>query len=407
MDFDLLLQGGHLIDPLNHLDAPMDVALCRGRVAAVDRQLPASQARQVLDVSGLYVTPGLVDIHMHAYATPGHRDAWAGDNAVLPDGFSFRSGTTTMVDTGSAGWRNFEDFRFRVIDRCRTRVYAFLNIVGMGMVTTDLEQNVADMNIDRAAAMVAEHRDVMVGMKTAHYYAPDWISVDRALVAGERVGLPLMVDFGFFCPERPYWRLVTERLRPGDIATHMYLAAVPWVGPDGRLLRYVYQARERGIIWDVGHGAGSFLFRNAVPSIEQGFYPDSISTDLHALSMNAEMMDMTTVMSKFLAMGLPMVEVIRESTINPAREIGHPELGHLSVGAIGDVAVFNRLPGRFAYLDVAGGRLAGRERLICELTLKDGQVVWDWNGRTGVDYRQLGPTYGLRDVDQLILPDPA
>lgn len=407
MDFDLLLQGGHLIDPLNHLDAPMDVALTRGRVAAVDRQLPASQARQVLDVSGLYVTPGLVDIHMHAYATPGHRDAWAGDNAVLPDGFSFRSGTTTMVDTGSAGWRNFEDFRFRVIDRCQTRIYAFLNIVGMGMVTTDLEQNVADMNVDRAAATVAEHRDVMVGMKTAHYYAPDWTSVDRALAAGERVGLPLMVDFGFFCKERPYWQLVTERLRPGDIATHMYLAAVPWVGADGRLLRYVYQARERGIIWDVGHGAGSFLFRNAVPSIEQGFYPDSISTDLHALSMNAEMMDMTTVMSKFLAMGLPMVEVIRESTLNPARQIGHPELGHLSIGAVGDVAVFNRLPGRFAYLDVAGGRLAGRERLICELTLKDGQVVWDWNGRTGVDYRQLGPTYGLREVDQLIMPDPA
>ena len=405
MTFDLLLKGGHLIDPRNNLDGPMDLGLTSGKVAAVDRALPVAQARQVLDVAGMYVVPGLVDIHMHAYATPGHRDAWAGDNAVLPDGFSFRTGVTTMVDTGSAGWRNFEDFRFRVIDRCQTRLFAYLNIVGMGMITTDIEQNTCDMNVDRAARMVEAHRDVIVGMKTAHYYFPDWTSVDRALEAGERVGLPLMVDFGFFCKERPYHRLVTERLRPGDIATHMYLAAVPWVGPDGRLLRYVQRARERGVIWDVGHGAGSFLFRNAAPSIEQGFYPDSISTDLHALSMNAEMMDMPTVMSKFLALGLPLEEIIRESTVNPARQIGHPELGHLSVGAVGDVAVLNRMQGRFAYLDVAGGRLDSTERLFCELTLKDGQVVWDWNGRTGTDFRQLSPTYGLRSVDQLILPD--
>jgi dihydroorotase len=405
MSFDLLLKGGHLIDPKNGLDGPMDLAITKGKVAAVDRDIPAEQARGALDVSGLYVTPGLVDIHSHMYATPGHRRAWAGDNSILPDGFSFRSGVTTMVDTGSAGWRNFEDFRFRVIDRFQTRKFAFLNIVGLGMVANDIEQNVHDMSVEQAVAVCRENADVIVGMKTAHYYAPDWTSVDRALAAGKELGLPTMVDFGFFCKERPYYELVTERMGSGDITTHMYLAAIPWVGPDGKVPNFFYEARKRGVIFDVGHGAGSFVFRNAVSSIEQGFYPDSISTDLHTLSMNAEMMDMTTVMSKFLAMGMPLEEVIRESTINPATEIDHSELGHLTVGAVADVAVLDVQQGNFGYIDVAGGRLRGKERLLCEMTLKDGRVVWDWNGRTGTDYEEMGATYGLRDVDQLILPE--
>ena len=193
----------------------------------------------------------------------------------------------------------------------------------------------------------------------------------------------------------------------GDITTHMYLAAVPWVGPDGKLLDYLYKARERGVVFDVGHGGGSFFWRNAVPSIEQGFYPDSISSDLHTGSMNDEMMDMATVMSKFLAMGMPLEEVIRESTVNPAGEIGHPELGHLSVGAVADVAAFEMMEGRFAYLDVFGGKLEGDRRLRCELTLKDGKAVWDWNGRSGVDWRQLPEYYGGRSAESLILPPAA
>ena len=407
MAFDLLLKGGHLIDPKNGIDAPRDLAIVAGAIAAVDTEIPAEGAQQVLDVSGLYIVPGLVDIHTHMYATPGHRNAWAGDNSILPDGFSFRSGVTAMVDTGSAGWRNFEDFRFRVLDRFQTRKFAFVNIVGMGMVSTDLEQNVSDMDVERTAAIARENADVVVGTKTAHYWAPDWTSVDRALEAGRKAQMPAMIDFGLFPPERPYYELVTERMSAGDITTHMYLADVPWVGPDGKLLAYLYQARERGVIFDVGHGGGSFYFRNAVPSIEQGFFPDSISTDLHTGNMNGAMMDMTTVMSKFLVMGLPLEEVIRESTINPAREIGHPELGHLSVGALADVAVLNLMRGQFAYRDVRGGRLEGDQRLFCELTLKDGEVVWDWNGRTGVDYRELGPTYGVRNPAGLIMPPEA
>lgn len=404
MNYQLLLRGGHLIDPLNGIDGPQDVAIAGGRVAAVASAIPAAQAARVIDVGGLYLAPGLVDIHTHMYATPGHRDAWAGDNSILPDGFSFRSGVTTMVDTGSAGWRNFEDFRFRVIDRFHTRKFAFLNIVGLGMVSLAMEQNTHDMDVDRAVAVGRENADVIVGMKTAHYWAPDWTSVDRMLAAGRQLGLPSMVDFGLFPRERPYYELVTKRMGAGDITTHMYLGDVPWVGADGKLLPYLYEARRRGIIFDVGHGGGSFCWRNAVPSIEQGFYPDSISTDLHTLCMNDAMMDMTNVMSKFLALGMPLAEVIRESTINPAREIGHPELGHLSVGAVADVCALNAVPGDFGFLDVHDGRLMGKQRLRCELTLLGGEVVWDWNGRNGVDWRQLPANYGVRNPEGLILP---
>lgn len=402
--FELLLRGAHLIDPHNHIDAPRDLAIAGGKVAAVDIGIPPELAQQVIDVQGLYLTPGLVDIHTHMYATPGHRHAWAGDNSILPDGFSFRSGVTTMVDTGSAGWRTFEDFRLRVIDRFHTRKFAFLNIVGMGMVSTALEQNTSDMEVERAVAVGREHEDVIVGMKTAHYWAPDWISVDHMLEAGRKLGKPSMVDFGLFPRERPYYELVTQRMSAGDISTHIYLGDVPWVGADGKLLSYLYRARERGIIFDVGHGGGSFCWRNAVPSIEQGFLPDSISTDLHTLCMNDAMMDMTNVMSKFLALGLPLEEVIRESTINPAREIGHPELGHLSVGAVADVCALNLVGGDFGFLDVHGGKLKGRQRLRCELTLLGGEVMWDWNGRTGVDWRQLPTHYGVRNPEGLIMP---
>ena len=404
MNYDLLLKGGHVIDPKNTVDETRDVAISKGKIAAVDTAIPADQAAQVIDMTGLYVMPGLVDIHTHMFASSGFRNSWAGDKSVLPDGFSFRSGVTTMVDTGSAGWRFFEDFRYRVIDRFDTRKFAFLNIVGAGMVSTDLEQNQADIDVDLAVAMGKEHSDVIVGMKTAHYCGPEWISVDRMLEAGRKLGKPSMVDFGQFPKQRPYYELVTERMSAGDITTHMYLGDVPWIDADGKLLSYLHKARERGIIFDVGHGGGSFCWRNAIPSIEQGFYPDSISTDLHTSCMNDEMQDMTNVMSKFLAIGLPLQEIVKESTINPANEIGHPELGHLSVGAVADVTALSIYEGDFHLLDVHGGRLPAKQRLRCELTLLDGEVMWDWNGRTGVDWQELPKLYGVRNPEGLIMP---
>ena len=404
MVFDLVLKNGHVIDPKNGIDEARDVGITGGKIAAVGVNLPVEGAGKVVDVGGLYITPGLVDIHIHAYATAGHPDTWAGDNSILPDGFSFRTGVTTLVDTGSAGWRNFADFRYRVIDRCKTRLFALVNIAGTGMTGIEHEQNPYDMDSDRTAAVARENEDVVIGIKTAHYIGPEWISVDRTLEAAEKAATRVMIDFGFFKKERPYYQLLTERLRKGDISTHVFRGPTPWFDAEGKVLPYLHQAREKGVILDVGHGAGSFCFRNAVPAIAQGFYPDSISTDLHVLCMNMGMLDMATTMSKFLVMGMPLSEVIRTSTINPAQEIGHPELGHLSVGVVADVAVLDLQEGSFGYADSFGGRLVGDKRLICELTVKDGEVVWDWNGRTGVDYPELGDSYGIRDGEYLMMP---
>lgn len=404
--WDLVLKGGHVIDARNGIDGQMDVAIAAGKVAAVGAALDPANAKQVVDVTGLYVTPGLIDIHVHVFATTGARGAWAGDNSVLPDGFSFRTGVTTMVDAGSSGWRNFEDFRRTVIDRASTRVLAMLNIVGLGMLTDVPEQNVLDMDPQETAAMAREHRDVVVGVKSAHYQGPEWVSVDRAVEAGRLADVPVMVDFGYFREERPYHRLVTERLRPGDISTHMFRGPVPYVDAAGHLLPYLAQARSRGVIFDVGHGGGSFVFRTMVPAVRQGFFPDTISTDLHTGSMNGGMMDMLTTMSKFLVTGMPLQAVVRASTDTPARVIKRPELGHLSVGAEADIAVLRVLDGRFGYADGARGTITGDKRLLCELTLRAGRVVWDWNARAGRDYREMSATYGVRDVDHVIVPRP-
>ncbi len=402
--FDLLLKGGHVIDPKNSIDGPLDLAIEGGTIAALEVNIPSSKAATCIDVSGLHVTPGLVDIHTHMYATADNPDGWAGDKSILPDSFSFRSGVTTMVDTGSAGWRNLDDFRNRVIDRCATRAYAFVNVIGLGMVNPTSEQNDADMDCERTAAAARNHEAICVGIKTAHYHSPEWTSVDRTLEAGELSGLPIMVDFGLFKRERPYYELVGERLRSGDISTHMYRGPVPCTGEDGKVLPYLHAARERGVLFDVGHGAGSFVFENAIPCVEQGWYPDSISTDLHVMSMNMGMLDMTTTMSKFLVMGMSLPSVVQKSTIDAARVIDRTQHGHLSVGAAADVAVLRVLSGSFGYTDSFGGYLAGDHRLVCELTLKDGEVVFDWNGRAGIDYRQIPTPVGVRDDEARLVP---
>ena len=400
--YDLLLRGGYLIDPKNEIAGHRDIAVRDGKVAAVEASIAAEQARQVVDVSGLFIAPGLIDIHTHLFTTTNIPGAWAGDSSVRPDSYSFRSGVTTMVDAGSSGWRNFEAFRQTVIDRAATRVFALINIAGFGMITDITEQ--ADFNPEEVVRLAQKHRDVVVGVKSAHYRGPDWGSVDKAVAAGREAGLPVMVDFGYFLRQRPFWELVGEHLRPGDMPTHCFRGPVPWVDANGKLYDYLWRARERGIKFDVGHGGGSFVFRNAAPAIAQGFFPDSISTDLHTGSMNKAMMDMPTVMSKFLALGMPLRDVIAASGWNPARQIGHDELGHLSVGAVADVAVMRLDTGNFRFRDGEGGSVSATQRLAAELTLKDGAVVWDWNSRTGVDYQWLDPRYGVRDVEQLLRP---
>jgi len=388
--YDLVIKGGRVIDPHTGIDAVRDIGIRDHKIAAVERSIPEGKALKSINVHGFIVVPGLVDIHTHVYAGTGLKSAYNGDNSVYPDGFTFRSCVTTVADAGSSGWRNFPDFKDRVIDRVRTRVFAFLNIVGGGMAGRIPEQNVDDMDPDAAAAMVKKYPDVIVGIKTAHFEGPEWTAVDRAEAAGTSAQVPVMVDFGIFRPERPYEELVTKKLRPGDISTHMYLDYIHMLDSNGKVYPYLFDARKRGVVFDVGHGGGSFVFAHAVPAVKQGFVPDSISTDLHVGSMNAGMKDMTNVMSKFLNLGMSLVEVILRSTWNPANEIKHPELGQLAIGSPADVSVLQIEKGKFGFVDSLGGRLEGANKLECELTVRNGLVVWDLNGLSRPDWKVSG-----------------
>ncbi len=392
--YDLLLKGGHVIDAKNQVSAVRDVAIAGGRIAAVAANLKASDAAKTVDASALYVTPGLIDIHAHTYAGTGERHSYAGDNSLYPDGFTFRVGVTTVADAGCAGWRNFEDFKQRVIDRSKTRILAFLNIVGHGMRGGAYEQDLADMEAKPTAEMARRYPGLIVGIKTAHYAGPEWAPVERAVEAGTIANIPVMVDFGANRPERPLAELVTKKLRPGDIYTHVYSGLRGEQDPSGHVNPALLEGRRRGVIFDVGHGGGSFLWRIAAPAVKEGFLPDSISTDLHVGSMNAGMKDMLNVMDKFLAMGMSLDEVVARSTWNPARELKQPELGNLSVGAPADVAVLRLVRGRFGLVDMNGARMDATERLQCELTVRDGKVVYDLNGLSKPEWRTLPAGYG-------------
>jgi dihydroorotase len=388
--YDLLLKGGTVIDARNRIQAVRDVAVAGGKIASVAGRIPPAQAAKTVDVSGLYVVPGLIDIHTHVMAMSGLRGTLPEDQNVWADSHTFRSGVTTVVDAGTSGWRSFEEQKARIIDRSRTRVLAMLNIVGAGQAGPEPEQDTADMDPKAAARMVKRHPGLIVGIKTAHYRAPDWIAVERAVEAGTLADVPVMVDFGAFVPERPFEDLVTHKLRPGDIYTHTYLARVPMFDDDGRVRPFLWEARKRGVLFDVGHGGGSFVFRQAAPAIRQGFVPDSISTDLHTESMNAGMKDMLNVMSKLLNLGMPLQDVIARAAWHPARQIKRTDLGHLSPGSPADIAVLRVENGSFGFVDVFGARLRGSRRLSCELTVRDGLVVWDLNGITREDWDKLG-----------------
>ncbi len=386
--YDLLLQGGHVIDAKNKISGRRDVAIAAGKIAAVEPNIPANKAKKVVDVGGLYVAPGLIDIHVHVFAGDGPE--YMGNSSVFPDDHSFRTGVTTVVDAGSSGWKSFPEFKRRTIDKSRTRVLALLNIIGTGMGGGNTtEQNTADMDPQATAKRVKEYPQHIVGIKTAHFNAPNWTAVDNALEAAKLADVPLMVDFGQFSKERPFEELVTKRLRPGDIYTHTYLAAVPML-EGGKVRDFLFEARKRGVIFDVGHGGGSLVFKHAYPAMKGGFPPDSISTDLHIGSMNAGMKDMLNVMSKFLNMGMTVDDVIAKSTWAPAREIRREEFGHLSVGAVADVSVIRMQTGQFGFVDVAGARLKGNKLLLAELTVKDGRVMWDRNGITRPDWDSMG-----------------
>ncbi len=388
-DYDLIIKNAHLIDPKNNINEKMDLAVSEGKIVQIAKSINESSKSEI-DASGLYVTPGLIDIHAHVFwgTKP---DAYISNSytSLPPDGFTFRSGVTTVVDAGSAGWRNFRIFKEQTIDHSKTRVLAFVNIVGSGMKGGAIEQNLRDMDPKLTSIVARKYKDYIVGIKLAHYSGLDWTPLERTVEAGELANIPVMIDFGGSNPELSLEKLFMEKLRPGDIFTHCYAhvnGRTPIVDDSGNLHGYILPARERGIIFDVGHGGGSFRFDQAIPAIQQGLKPHSISTDLHTGSMNGGMKDMTNVMSKLLNLGMSLQEVIAASTWEPAKIIHREELGHLSVGATADISVFRLEEGDFGYIDVVNKKISGDKKIVCELTILGGQIVWDLNGLNSDDF---------------------
>lgn len=401
--YDLLLKGGHVIDPANHIDEIRDVAISAGKIAAVEKNIPANLAGKVVDVSKLYVTPGLIDIHYHI----GHGGAplnWFTPEARahalplgIPADLALQAGVTTIVDAGTSGAETFLQEKEEVIDRARVRVLAFLNIVADGM-NGGLEQSLDEMDVKLCAATIKKYPDLIVGVKTAHYWTNlpwdaehvPWAAVDRAIECGTAANVPIMVDF-WPREDRTYEDLILKKMRPGDIHTHVFAQQFPIILPDGKLNPALAQARARGVIFDVGHGSGSFWFRNAVPAQKQGFVPDSMSTDLH--TGNYTVVSMTDVMSKFLGMGVPLDDIIRRSTVNPASEIHRPELGTLSVGKDADIAVLELLKGRFAYIDCGVARMDANVKLTARMTIRAGRIAYDPSGLSMVEWEKARPQY--------------
>ncbi|MCG2459325.1 amidohydrolase/deacetylase family metallohydrolase [Flavobacteriaceae bacterium F89] len=384
-DYDIVIKGGHVIDAKNNIDKVMDVAVKDGKIAGVADNIDAARGRQVVDAKGMYVTPGLIDIHEHVFAGTEPDHAYSnGFHALPPDGFTFRVGVTTIVDCGGSGWKSFPTFKQNIIDRSKTRVLAFLNIVGEGMRGGAYEQDTRDMDSKLSAIVARRYRKDIVGFKVAHYNGHEWTPVDRAVEAGNMSGLPVIIDFGGSNPPLSIKELYFDHLRPGDIYTHAFaqLGSREYIVDleSQKVKPFVFEAQERGIIFDVGYGGISFAYSQAIPALKDGFFPNTISTDLHTGSMNAAMKDMLNVMSKFMLMGMDLKEVIKASTWSPAQAIQREELGNLSVGAPADIAVLNLRKGDFGFFDYTGYRQEGSEKLECEMTVRDGRIVYDLNG---------------------------
>lgn len=382
-DYDLLLTGGTVLDPSAEGDAvgprTADMAIAGGRVAAVGPSLPRDRAGRTIDVKGRLVTPGLIDLHTHVY--------WGGTSlGVDPDALSAASGVTTHVDAGSSGAGNFPGFRRHLIERARVRVLPFLNISFAGIFAFSRQVMVGEsidlrlLNVNEAVRVAQEHRDLVLGIK-----------VRLGLIAGEGQGLPplrhtlqaaealgmrVMVHTDMPPPTR---REVLPLLRKGDILTHAFrpFPNGPTIDPGvtGRVLPELWEARERGVVIDLGHGMGSFSFESAEACLAAGFLPDVISSDVHALCINGPAYDLPTTMSKLLSLGMPLDRVIAAATVAPARAIGRPDLGTLRPGSPADVTVLDDRTGAFEYMDVTGRTMTGRRRLVPLLTVIGGEVL--------------------------------
>ncbi|MEM1277183.1 MAG: amidohydrolase/deacetylase family metallohydrolase [Pseudomonadota bacterium] len=374
MQMDLVLKGARVIDPANGLDQECDLGFAEGRVAEIGSELRGTEER---DLRGQIVCPGLIDLHTHVY--------WGGTSlGIDAEAFCRTCGVTTAVDTGSAGPANFAGFRSHVIDRSEVRILAFLHVSFAGVFGFGKEVHVGEsedirMMAPRAARQVAEeNRDVIVGIKVRlgrHASGDQGIApLAFAMDVAEETGLPVMAHIDE--PPPSYGELV-DRLRPGDILTHAFrpFPNSPVQG-QGRIREEVLAARRRGVLFDIGHGMGSFSFKTARALLAQGFQPDTISSDIHEYCINGPAYDQTVTMSKFLCMGMEIGEVIGASTEAAARALRRPELGHLGPGAVGDATVLRIDQGRFDYEDVEGERLMGDRRIFSTGVVIGGKWWW-------------------------------
>jgi dihydroorotase len=382
-DYDLIIKNGRIIDVKNNIDQIGDIGIKDGIIKSVGSIIPENFGNVVVDAQNLIVAPGLIDIHSHNFhGTVPNRYLSNSFSALPPDGFSFRSGITTIVDVGGAGWRNFEVFKNQVVDKSNTRVLSFINIVGNGMQGGAFEQDLSDMDANLTVEMINNFPDLIVGIKLAHFNGYNWRPVDEVTKAGRLSERPVMIDFGGSKPEMNLDSLLNYKLRKGDIYTHVYanVNGRTAIVKDNVLNEYVKSAQKKGILFDVGHGGGSFDFSQAIPAINQGLKPNTISTDLHTGSMNGGMKDLLNVMSKFLNMGLNINEVIAATTWDAAKAIKRNELGNLSNGSVADITILNLRKGDFGFIDTKNKKMKGTKKLECELTIKDGKIVYDLNG---------------------------
>ena len=364
MVFDAILSGGRVIDPSQGLDAVLDVGFAGGKVAGVGEGLKASPGTAVRNVRGLIVVPGLVDLHTHVY--------WGGTSlGVDAEEFCRKSGVTTAIDTGSAGPGNFAGFRKHVIDKSAVRILAYLHISHAGIfgfsktVSVGESEDIRLMDPVAAVEVVEANRDVIVGMKVRvgrHASGEQGIApLDIALQVAEETGLPLMAHID---EPPPSYEEVIARLRPGDVLTHAFrpFPNAPCTA-QGSVKPAVFAARKRGVLFDIGHGMGSFSFKTARAMLANGFEPDTISSDVHKLSINGPAFDQVTTMSKFLCLGMSLGNIIKASTANAAFALKRPELGSLRPGSVGDATVLSVDEGKFDYVDVVGEHLAGDRKI--------------------------------------------
>lgn len=397
-----LIKGAQIVDPGQQINKKMDIRFAK-KILALEQQLAPQKGDVVVDGAGLIITPGIIDFHTHLFYNTGIPSSWAGDWCIPPDLFSFQYGVTTMVDAGCAGWRMFDTFYTNVIQRAQTRVFSFLNIASYGMVSTMVEQDIQnDFDLDKIKIIAAKYPEIIIGIKTAHYEKPDWTAVDCALEAGKALEKPVMVDFGYFKKERPYWEML-DKLRPGDISTHCFRGPVPLFDKGGKIQHYLFDAKKRGILFDVGHGGGSFLFQNAKAAMDQGFFPDIISTDLHLPAITAgNVPNFMNLMDKFLALGIGFYDLIQHTCFIPSKVIGQEDLGTLKEGTPADIVLWRLNKKQFKVRDSYGMNMEASESVECMMTYLEGELKYDKEGFLGVDYKNHQPNLGIRDGEYLL-----